>query len=434
MGCLAQILTLKECITMGLDRNFQVKTKAEDLRFSDVTRSENRNRLLPVIQASGSFIDNIHRGTSVTDGSGISKLLGMDVPYMKNQGLQYALQGGLQLQMPIYDQTIFIGMSIADKMKEISQVSLDKAREDLIIQLAQLYFMAQTTVEQLKLTDKNIRSLEKLEGIAQTLRDNGMILAVDVKRVGINLANLRVSRDNAQSVYEQQLNLIRYYLDLAPEYPLELEPLQNREGTRDGVSFHEGMSANQLELQTIALQRQLAEQQRRQISAGYLPTLSLVGNISYANFTDKFSHYFHDHLSNRWYNTTYWGLQVNIPIFDRFAKRNAIRKSRIGIEKLNLTQEAMEKHLNTQYLNGMNEWENSRRTVETQRQNYLLAEEVYNVASNQYREGVTSMSTLLQDEMNMTVAQNTFINAVYKFLLSELSLLKLTGQLDSLTK
>jgi outer membrane protein TolC len=93
-----------------------------------------------------------------------------------------------------------------------------------------------------------------------------------------------------------------------------------------------------------------------------------------------------------------------------------------------------EKQLQTQYLNGLNDWQNNRRTVETQMENYKLAEEVYSVAANQYREGVTSMSALLQDEMSMTQAQTAFVNAVYKYLVSELTLLKLTGQLDELTK
>lgn len=429
----AQTMTLGQCIETGLERNLQVRTVAQDLRFADVTRSENRSKLLPLIQAFGNFVDNVHRGTSVTDGSGISKLLGIDVPYMKNQGLQYTVQGGLQASMPLYDQTIYIGMRIADSMKELSQVALDKAREDLTVQIAQLYYLAQTTREQILLTEKNISSLESLDSITQALRDNGMVLAVDVKRVNISLANLRVARDNAQAVYEQQLNLIRYILDLSPETALKLEPLKSREGKLEHVQY-KGLSPMRYELKQIDLQHQITEQQRKQVKAGYLPTLSLVGNLSWANFTDRFSNYFHDHLSNHWYNTTSWGLQLNVPIFDRNIKRNAIRRSDIALDKLTLARETTEKQLQTQYLNGLNDWQNNRRTVETQMENYKLAEEVYSVAANQYCEGVTSMSALLQDEMSMTQAQNVFIGAVYKYLVSELTLLKLTGQLDKLTK
>ena len=427
------ILTLKECIDIGLSNNLQVKSAEQDVRQADVTRSENRSRLLPVIQAFGSFMDNVHRGTTVTDGAGISQLLGMDIPYMKNQGLQYATQGGIQAQLPLYDQTLYIGLGIADKMKEISLNSLGKAREDLVMQIAQLYYLAQTTQEQIRLVDKNIRSLVGLDSIAGAMRDNGMVLEVDVKRVSINLANLRVQRDNAQATYEQQLNLLRYVLDLPPEQPVKPEPLSEREGRLEHIVYS-GLSPTLYELQAIDLQKQLAEKQRKQIRAGYLPTLTLVGNLSYANYTDRFRNYFHSHPSNKWYNTTYWGLQLNIPIFDRFTKRNAIRKADIGLDKLSIARENTQKQLETQYLNGLNDWENNKRTVATQRENYLLAEDVYNVAFDQYKEGVTSMSVLLQDEMSMSEAQNAFVGAVYKYLISELTLLKLTGQLDQLMK
>ena len=427
------ILSLKECIDIGLTNNLQIKSVEQDVRQADVTRSENRSRLLPVIQAFGSFIDNVHRGTTVTDGSGISQLLGMDVPYMKNQGLQYATQGGLQAQLPIYDQTLYIGLGIADKMKEISLNSLGKAREDLVMQIAQLYYLAQTTQEQIRLVNKNIRSLEGLDSISQAMRDNGMVLEVDVKRVSISLSNLRVQRDNALATYEQQLNLLRYVLDLPPKKSLYLEPLKDWEERLNHINYS-GISQTLYELQAIDLQKQLAEKQRKQIRAGYLPTLTLVGNLSYANYTDRFRNYFHNHPSNKWYNTTYWGLQLNIPIFDRFSKRNAVRKADAGIEKLSIARESTQKQLETQYLNGLNDWENNKRSMATQRENYQLAEEVYNVALDQYKEGVTSMSVLLQDEMSMSEAQNAYINTVYKYLISELTLLKLTGQLDQLMK
>lgn len=427
------ILSLKECIDIGLTNNLQIKSVEQDVRQADVTRSENRSRLLPVIQAFGSFIDNVHRGTTVTDGSGISQLLGMDVPYMKNQGLQYATQGGLQAQLPIYDQTLYIGLGIADKMKEISLNSLGKAREDLVMQIAQLYYLAQTTQEQIRLVNKNIRSLEGLDSISQAMRDNGMVLEVDVKRVSISLSNLRVQRDNALATYEQQLNLLRYVLDLPPKKSLYLEPLKDWEERLNHINYS-GISQTLYELQAIDLQKQLAEKQRKQIRAGYLPTLTLVGNLSYANYTDRFRNYFHNHPSNKWYNTTYWGLQLNIPIFDRFSKRNAVRKADAGIEKLSIARESTQKQLETQYLNGLNDWENNKRSMATQRENYQLAEEVYNVALDQYKEGVTSMSVLLQDEMSMSEAQNAYISTVYKYLISELTLLKLTGQLDQLMK
>ena len=419
-------LSLKDCIEMGLERNLMLKSKAEEVRLANVARSDNRSRLLPMIQAFGTLNDNLHRGTTVSEIVGVPN-------YSYVQGLQYVAQGGFQAQMPLYDQTLYIGLKIADRMKEISLSQLDKAREDLIMQIAQLYYLTQTTSQQLTLIDGNIRSLESLDSITNALHDNGVVLGVDAKRVDINLSNLRVSRDNAQSAYEQQLNLLRFILDLAPEEQISVRHIA-ADGESDAWS---GLSASLPELQTLDLSLQLNEQQRLQVKASYLPTLSLVGNLSWTNFNDKFGNYFHSNTAehmNRWYNTTAIGVQLSIPVFDRNVRRNSIRRININADKLRIAREATEKQLQMQYRNALNEWHNNRRNLATCRDNYQLAQDVYDVTANQYREGVTSMTALLQDEMNMSNARTSYIGALYNYLVSRLTLLRLTGNLDTLTR
>ena len=44
------------------------------------------------------------------------------------------------------------------------------------------------------------------------------------------------------------------------------------------------------------------------------------------------------------------------------------------------------------------------------------------------------MTEVLQDEMRMSEAQNNYISAHYNYRLTNLSLLKLTGKLDILSK
>ena len=45
-------------------------------------------------------------------------------------------------------------------------------------------------------------------------------------------------------------------------------------------------------------------------------------------------------------------------------------------------------------------------------------------------EGVGSMTAVLQDEMRMSEAMNNYLTAYYKYKVANLSLLKLTGQLE----
>lgn len=433
--CIAQsdTLTLKRCIEIGIENNLTLQQKQQDIHIAEIGQSENRHKLIPVIQGYANFVHNVERATSVTDGSNLSKLLGVDAPYMVGHGLDFQTTGGFQLSMPLYNQTLYTGIQIADKMKEISEASYEKAKEDLTVEISKLYYLAQTTAKQIELIRSNIGRMESLKSITSAFYDNDMALKVDVQRVDINLENLRTQLTNAEAMYEQQLNLLRYTLDFAPDTPILLSTLKDYMDY-DNSYLLRGLSPDLYELQLLNMQSEVLQKQKKMINQGYLPTLSLVGATQWTAFTDKFENYFHTHPTNKWYNHTYWGLQLNVPIFDGLAKRNKSRKVAAQYTQLQTTIADTEKKLQTQYQNSLNDWHNNIRNAERQRENYRLAESVYLVTSDQYKEGVASMSDLLQDEMRMTEAQNGYISALYKYMVSELSLLKLTGQLNRLTE
>lgn len=433
--CIAQsdTLTLKRCIEIGIENNLTLQQKQQDIHIAEIGQSENRHKLIPVIQGYANFVHNVERATSVTDGSNLSKLLGVDAPYMVGQGLDFQTTGGFQLSIPLYNQTLYTGIQIADKMKEISEASYEKAKEDLTVEISKLYYLAQTTAKQIELIRSNIGRMESLKSITSAFYDNDMALKVDVQRVDINLENLRTQLTNAEAMYEQQLNLLRYTLDFDPDTPILLSTLKGYIDYDDSYLLR-GLSPDLHELQLLNMQSEVLQKQKKMINQGYLPTLSLVGATQWTAFTDKFENYFHTHPTNKWYNHTYWGLQLNVPIFDGLAKRNKSRKVAAQYTQLQTTIADTEKKLQTQYQNSLNDWHNNIRNAERQRENYRLAESVYLVTSDQYKEGVASMSDLLQDEMRMTEAQNEYISALYKYMVSELSLLKLTGQLNRLTE
>ena len=94
----------------------------------------------------------------------------------------------------------------------------------------------------------------------------------------------------------------------------------------------------------------------------------------------------------------------------------------------------MLKNFQTQYLNATNNLLNNERNFVKQKDNYQLAEDVYTVTSDRYKEGIASMTEVLQDEMRMSEAQNNYVTAHYNYRISNLTLLKLTGKTEILLK
>lgn len=417
------VLTLEECLRLGIENNLFLESSRNEIRKGEHTLSENRAKLLPQINAVAGFNDNFNPPVSVTDGSAYGN------PYNVTKTLQYNASAGIQLQMPLYNQTVYMAVDIARTMNELNRLSYEKAREDLILQISKMYYLSQNTAEQIALIKENISRLNELSSITQAFYDNGMAMEVDVKRVNINLENQRVQYDNAQSMLTQQLNLLKYVIDYPADKEIALTPVDTENTTSVSLT---GLDNNQYELQLLQSKQKLAEQQRKMIGQGYIPSLSLTGSWMYSAYTDKAKNWFHSGPSNRWYNSSGIGLTLRIPIFDGLDKRAKMKKAKIEIENAKLSYENALKNMQTQYLNATNELMNSQRNFRKQKDNYLLAEDVYQVTTDRYREGIASMTEVLQDEMRMSEAQNNYINAHYNYQVTNLSLLKLTGQLETL--
>lgn len=419
------ILSLEECIKIGIENNLALQTKRNEIRKGQYALSENRARLLPVINGFAGFTDNIKPPVSVTDGSSYG------VPYNVTKTLPYSANAGIQLQLPLYNQTLYTSMDVARIMDQLNRQGYEKAREELMMEISKLYYLGQTTNEQLEILKNNIGRLEELKNITEAFYDNGMAMDIDVKRVRINLDNMKVQYDNAQAMLVQQMNLLKYMMDFPMEKNFALERVQAEKLSHTELT---GLSENLYEIQMLESQKTLAEKQRKLIRNGYIPSLSLSGNLSTSAFTDKARYWFQDNPSSKWYTSYGVGVSLRVPIFDGLEKRNKIRKAEMDIENARLNLENTRKNLQTKYLNATNDLMNSERNFFKQKDNYLLAEDVYAVTIDRYKEGIASMTEVLQDEMRMSEAQNNYITAHYNYQLNNLVLLKLTGNIESLIK
>ena len=418
-------LTLRQCLNIGIENNLSLKVAKGEIVKGKHNISENRARLLPQINFVASLNDNFDPPVSVTDGTAYGKL------YNVTKTLQYNSSAALQFQMPLYSQTALTAVSIAKTLDQLNQLSYEKAREDLIVQISKTYYLIQNTTEQISIIGDNLRRFKELRDITQAFFDNGMALEVDLKRINVKIEAMNVQLANAQAMLTEQYNMLKYVID----YPAESNIVVEEKSVDDiDDAKLDGLNTNLYELQLLAKQQTLAEQQKKLAKDGYLPTLSLSGNLAFTAYTDKFKNWFHSGESNHWYRSDGIGISLRVPVFDGFEKRSKIRKAQADIDNAKLSYENALKNMQTQYANAINDLANNRRNYNKQRDNYRLAEDIYGVTVDRYREGIASMVEVLQDEMSMSDAQNNYLTAHYNYQVSNLTVLKLTGQLEKLTE
>ncbi len=424
--CHGQEMTLQECIKLGIANNLSLTNARIDKDKARTSILQNRSRLLPVINGIFQFTDYLKSPVNVTTGT----LLGKDFPdnptWQTIKSMPYNANTGIQLSMPFYDQTILAAIDVARTMEKISSLSYEKAVENLTVQISKVYYLAQASQEQGRLTNENIKRMKELCDITEALYSQGVVMEVDFNRVRINLKNLQVQYDQSCTLHSQQLNMLRFLMNMAPEVPLEVSRMtENIE-----LTLSTGIDANLPELLLMEQQKVLAEKRIKTIKAGYLPTLSLTGYAGVLGYQEKFNHFFRtDAAKDNWFGNSYIGLSVRIPLFDANSKKLQIHQYRYDAQQATNRLALLQQQLNENYANATLQLKHNIEVYHTQTENCRQAEDVYHITEVQYKEGVASMTALLQDEMQLRMAQTACVQALCQCRLAQLDLLKLSGKL-----
>ena len=421
-------LSLQQCVQMAVKKNINVKTARIDDQKTKYKMDEGFAALFPKVNFNGSLTDNVLLPTTVLPGEFLGKP-GTMIPLQ--MGSTYSASAVLSISQVLYNQTALTAVKILKKMSSVSGLSVEKASEDIAFDVAKLYALEQTTEEQRKLIDKNISLIERLRDITKITIDNGIGKQIDLDRVNVNLENLYTQQSNTQAAQEQQLNMIKYMLDLPLDQVIMLTDTAEMQLMKDEPVLLTDFS-NHVTIRLLESQKDLSLLNKKVVTNGYLPTLSLSGQAAYQGLQEKFSTYFKSSSDNKWYPYANITVTLAVPVFDGFEKRSKSRQANLDIQKAQETLDNTKESFSMNYKNAMNNYVNNKSTVRRQKQNIELAEKVYKETTLKYKEGMAAMSSLLQDEMSLSSAQGGYLTALYNFKEAELKIMSLNGEIKNL--
>ena len=421
-------LSLQQCVQMAVKKNINVKTARIDVQKSKYKMDEGFAALFPKVNFSSSLTDNVLLPTTVLPGEFLGKP-GTMIPLQ--MGSTYSASASLSISQVLYNQTALTAVKLLKKMSAISGLSVEKASEDIAFEVAKLYALEQTTEEQRKLIDKNILLIERLRDITKITIDNGIGKQIDLDRVNVNLENLYTQQSNTQAAQEQQLNMIKYMLDMPLDQTIILTDTAGMQLFKDEPALQTDFS-NHVTIRLLESQKDMNLLNKQLIKDGYLPTLSLSGQAAYQGLQEKFGTYFKSSSDNKWYPYANFTVTLAVPVFDGFEKRSKSRQANLEIQKAQETLDNTKESFSMNYKNAMNNYTNNKNTVRRQKQNLELAEKVYQETTLKYREGMAAMSSLLQDEMSLSSAQGGYLTALYNFKEAELKIMSLNGGIKNL--
>ncbi|HWW38317.1 TolC family protein, partial [Pedobacter sp.] len=173
--------------------------------------------------------------------------------------------------------------------------------------------------------------------------------------------------------------------------------------------------------------------QRKAYVSEYYPSLALTGNYTYSSQSGGFD-FLSSGSASIGYGASAVGLTLKVPIFNGFLTRSKIRQADVDIRKAKEDRRESVNSLNMAYENAKIQLRNSITTINSQKQNTELANEIYKSTQNNYNNGLATLTDLLDTETALTEAQNSYNQALLNYKIAEIQLIKSNGNIKSLLK
>ncbi|MGV3629739.1 MAG: TolC family protein [Bacteroidota bacterium] len=416
-------LTLQQCIQLGLSNNSGLLKSKLEIDRAAAMKSETRSNYLPQVNGSVQLIDNLKLQTSILPG----EIIGQPGTQVAVQfGTTYNVVAGIDAKQVLFDQSLIYAMKITEQSTKISEISAKKTEEQLIYDIASAYYAAQVSFTQKKLIESNLSQVDTLLRLTQIQFDNDFAKQLDLDRLTVNKTNLQTELATSKTNYEQQLMLLKYYMGVPLETAIELPEVTENE---TAVAIIDPEALNNTDILLMQAQRDLYGYNLRQIKAGYLPSLSMSFH-SALQVQQNDLRIFNQNAN--WFPNSYIGVNLSVPIFDGLAKNSRVQQTNIQIRQSELDEKYLTESLKMQRANARNTLNANKAALESQLRNIELAKRVYETTETQFVGGIASMSDLVNAETSLRDAQTNYLRALVQVKLSELDLIKSTGNIGTL--
>ncbi len=423
-------LTLKDALNYAVENNTNLRKAKLDIEGGRYKTKEVRAQALPQITGNGTLTDQFIKPQFVLPGDALGRP--GEIVTLES-GTTYNASAGVAFSQQIFNQQVFTGLKAAKASEAYYNLSADLTEEGVILQAATAYYQVLVTRKQMEVIESNIATVSQVEKSVADQFQNGLAKRIDLDRVRVNLTNLRTQRDQLLNSVIQQENALKYYIGMPvttqiqiPNEELKEVELNAASKIKDSVNL-----AGRVEFRLLRKQQELLNYQKKAYEAEYYPTLGLVGNYSYNGMSNRFN------LFNRssdafWYDMGSIGLSLKIPIFNGGSTRAKVKQAEIDLLQLEEDIKDNSQSLNLANENAKIQIKNSLNTINAQLANVKLAEEVYSSTQNNYKNGLATLTDLLDAETARTTAQNSYSQAILNYKLAEIQLEKSNGTIKSL--
>jgi len=401
--------SIRECCDYAIEHNISIKQQVNQCRQQEIQLSNAKNSRLPDV--SGSVGQNFSFGRGLTSEN----------TYTNTNTSSTSFQLGASLPL-------FTGFEIPNQIKlsklnlEAATADLEKAKNDIRMQVAQAYVQILYDMEIADVARRQISIDSAQVARLQAFVNNGKASEAELSQQKATLANSRLTATQAENNLKLAILSLTQLLELpSPDGFTIVRPtlaeLDNLVKL-DNLTTPDQVYAEAIGVKPEILSQQLklrgAEHSIKIAQAGHYPTLSLSGGLGTNYYTtsgfkaDGFGKQLENNFSQ------YIGLNLNVPIFNRFQTRNRVRNARIDQEsqqlQLDNTKKTLYKEIQQVYYNALNAQTKTQSSAEA----VQSSKDAFELMQAKYENGKSTITEFNEAKNNYLKSESDLVQARYE--------------------
>jgi outer membrane protein TolC len=418
--------SLKQAVDFAMQNQKDVKNAALDEELAQKKVNEIMGAGLPQINGTFDVKKFIEGPISVIDASLFGGPPGTYTTAMFN--LPYQATGGFEASQLLFSSEYFLGLKASKVYVELSQRATERTRIETSNTVSKAYYTVLINQERMQLMNANIARVKKAMDDTKAFYDQGLVEKIDYDRLTVTYNNLIVEQEKIGRLLELGTYLLKYQMgmDIKAKLTLtdKLADVNMQPASTLGLEkFDYG---KRVEYNLFTTQYDLAKLDVKRNRIAFLPTAVAYGTLTGNAMRNDFDMF---KGGTPWYPLALVGAKVTMPIFTGLRGSARTQQAKIKMMQAENNIEFIKRSIDLELASSATNLQNAAASLENQKKNIVVAEEVARVAKIKYEQGVGSNLELITAETALKEAQTNYYNALFDAIVAKIEYDKASGTL-----
>ncbi|MEN8225090.1 MAG: TolC family protein [Bacteroidota bacterium] len=414
--------SLDEAIDFALENNYDLLSSYKDIETAEKQVKEYMAIGFPQINANINYTDYLAMPTMIIPPG----TFGPDSPGQEMQfGTKYNASANASASQLIFDGRYLVGVQASKRLLEKSEQQFIKTKLDMYEAVSASYYRVLVAEDTKKILDSTLRYMQDMLYETRITFEAGFAEETDVDQLQLIVSDLEANIILTETQVEIAYAYLKFLCGMKIEDAIEVtDELADLMAEVNYVALLEDTFdyENNIDYRLLNTQREIAILQLKLEKSEYLPNLSAF--INYQTQAQRTEWNFLN-PDEKWYGSSFWGLEMNIPIWSSGIRHARVQQAKINLEKLDIADEQLRTGLNIQVQTAQSEFNNAYLVMRNKSLAMNTAEKILRITSEKYREGIAGSLDLLQANNQFMSNTSDYIFAMQEVLVKKLALEKL---------